>query len=71
VINILNDLSIFLTFVGHLPLVKAFRFVGQFVWDRKKPEVVCDEAINEISGDDFSWSLRAIFRHVVLLNGPY
>jgi hypothetical protein len=31
-----------------------------------KPEVVCDEEINEIFSDDFSWSLRAAFTHVAL-----
>jgi hypothetical protein len=61
-------MSIFLTFIGHLPLGKAYSFgrFKYFVWDKKKPEVVCDEAINEICVDDFSWSLTAVFTHVIL-----
>jgi hypothetical protein len=38
--------------------------VGYFIWDRNKPEVVCDEAINKICGDD-SCSLRGALTHVV------
>lgn len=45
-----------------------FHLVGQvfFFWDRKKPEVFCDEAISGISGVDFFGTLRAIFMHVIL-----
>jgi hypothetical protein len=39
------------------------------IWERKKPEVVCDEALNEICGDDFSLSLKPVFTHAVLLDG--
>jgi hypothetical protein len=44
-----------------------FRF--GFVSDRKKPEVVCDEVINETCGDNFFWSLRAVLTRAVLWNG--
>jgi hypothetical protein len=60
--------STFLTFIGHMPLGKAFSFgrSGILLGTERKPEVACDEAINEICGDDFSWSLRAVFIYVVL-----
>jgi hypothetical protein len=28
--------------------------IGYFIWERKKPEIIFDKAINEIYGDDFS-----------------
>jgi hypothetical protein len=42
-------LSISLTFIGHMPLGKVSRSVGRvFMTDRKQPEAIYDETMNDI-----------------------
>jgi hypothetical protein len=55
-------MSISLTFIGHMLLVF---FMVRYL-DRNESEAVCNEAINGISGEDFYWSLTAVFTHVTL-----